>query len=230
MTTPPPVPPPAAAEADGTAPPPPAPGRASDAAPRRGARPGSRRAARLVTDGFEPKNWIIALTLLVGWRVDGLAGVGWGLFGALFAAVIPVLFITFGIRRGTWADRHLGVRQQRLVVMVFIVASVATGTALMGVLGAPRPMIALVAAMISTLVVLMAITVVWKVSVHAAVSSGSVALLALAYGPWLLAAYPLVALVGWSRVALRDHTPAQVLAGTALGAAVAAGTYALLRG
>ncbi|MBW1603947.1 hypothetical protein JJV70_17930 [Streptomyces sp. JJ66] len=152
------------------------------------------------------------------------------MFGALFAAVIPVLFITFGIRRGTWADRHLGVKQQRLVVMVFIITSVATGTLLMGLLGAPRPMIALIAAMVVTLVVLMAITVVWKVSVHAAVSSGSVAILALVYGPWLLAAYPLVALVGWSRVALRDHTVAQVWAGTALGAAVAATTYALLRG
>ncbi|MEE1929528.1 hypothetical protein V1J52_15275 [Streptomyces sp. TRM 70351] len=197
--------------------------------PSGGAPTGRLRAARLVTDGFEPKNWIVVLTLLVGWRVDGLAGVGWGLFGALFAAVLPVLFITFGIRRGTWADRHLGVRQQRLVVMLFIIASVATGTLLMGLLGAPRPMIALIAAMVATLAVLMAITVAWKVSVHAAVSSGSVVLLALAYGPWLLAAYPLVALVGWSRVALRDHTPAQVLAGTALGALVAGTTFALLR-
>ncbi|MBW1597722.1 hypothetical protein [Streptomyces sp. JJ38] len=189
-----------------------------------------RSTARLITDGFEPKNWIIALTVLVGWRVDGLAGIGWGLFGALFAAVLPVLFITFGIRRGTWADRHLGVRQQRLVVMVFIIASVTTGTVLMGAFGAPRAMIALIAAMIATLVVLMAITVVWKVSVHAAVSSGSVAILALVYGPWALLAYPLVALVGWSRVELRDHTTAQVLAGTGLGALVAAGTFALLAG
>ncbi|WP_340560708.1 hypothetical protein [Streptomyces sp. GSL17-111] len=195
--------------------------------PRPAERP--RPAARLVTDGFEPKNWIIVLTLLVGWRVDGLAGVGWGLFGAFFAAVVPVLFITFGVRRGSWADRHVGVRQQRLVVMVFIIGSVATGTLLMGALGAPMPMIALVAAMVATLVVLLAITVVWKVSVHAAVSSGSVAILALAYGPWALTAYPLVALVGWSRVRLRDHTTGQVLAGAALGALVAAGTFALLR-
>lgn len=191
--------------------------------------PSESRAARLVTDGFEPKNWILAVTLLVGWHADGAAGVGWGLFGALFAAVIPVLFIKHGIRRGTWADRHLGVRQQRLVVMVFIICSVTTGTLLMSLLGAPTAMVALITAMVSTLAILMAITFAWKISVHAAVASGSIAILALDYGPWLLAAYSLVALIGWSRVALRDHTPAQVVAGAVLGSVVAGVTFGLLR-
>lgn len=190
---------------------------------------GRERLARRVTDGLEPKNWIIALTLLVGWRADGVVGVGWGLYGALFAAVIPVVFIRYGISRGTWADRHMGVRQQRLVVMVFIIGSVLVGTLSMRALGAPAAMVALIAAMVSTLVALMAITVVWKISVHAAVSAGSVLILALVYGPWLFAASGLVVLVGWSRIALRDHTPAQVAAGTALGAMVAGLTFALLR-
>ncbi len=193
------------------------------------AAPPESRAARFVTDQFEPKNWILVVTLLVGWHTAELAGVGWGLFGALFAAVIPVLFIKLGIRRGTWADRHLGERQQRLVVMVFIICSVTTGTLLMSLLGAPSAMIALIAAMVSTLAVLMAITFAWKISVHAAVSSGSIAILALDHGPWLLAACPLVALVAWSRVSLRDHTLAQVTAGAALGAVTAGLTFGLLR-
>ncbi|MDK1472601.1 hypothetical protein QNO07_04020 [Streptomyces sp. 549] len=193
------------------------------------ARP-ERGFARFVTDAFEPKNWIIALTVVVGWQVAGLTGVGWGLFGAVFAAVFPVLFITFGIRRGTWADRHLGVRQQRLVAMVFIISSVLTGTLLMVLLGAPQAMVALIAAMVATLVVLMAITVAWKVSVHAAVSAGSVAILTLVFhGPHPLVLLPLVVLVGWSRIALRDHTPAQVVTGALLGALIAGSTFALLR-
>lgn len=187
------------------------------------------RFARRVTDWLEPKNWILALTLLVGWEVDGLAGVGWGALGACFAAVLPVLFIHFGVRRGAWADRHLGVRQQRLVVMLFIIGSVLTGTLLMSAFGAPDPMVALIAAMVSTLVALMALTLLWKVSVHAAVSSGSVLILTLVYGPWALLGYSVVALVGWSRVTLRDHTCAQVVAGTAMGAAVAGLTFAALR-
>lgn len=187
------------------------------------------RPARFVTDAFEPKNWIIALTVLVGWHVDRIGGIGWGLLGALFAAVLPITFIKYGMRRGRWADRHVGVKQHRLIVMTFIIASVATGIALMATLGAPRAMVALIVSMLTTLAALMAITTKWKISVHAAVSSGAVVLLALTYGSWMLLLYPLVALVGWSRIALKDHTRAQVTAGALLGAAVAAATFLLIR-
>jgi hypothetical protein len=185
--------------------------------------------ARKVTDGLEPKNWILAVTILVGWQVDRFAGIGWGLLGALFAAVIPIAFIKYGMKRGRWADRHVGVKQHRLIVMVFIIGSVAAGIALMIGLGAPRTMTALIAAMLTTLAALMAITTVWKISVHAAVSSGAVAMLTVVYGPIALTGYALVALVGWSRIELRDHTRGQVLAGTVLGAAVAAATFTLFR-
>ncbi|MER6319918.1 hypothetical protein ABT237_40160 [Streptomyces sp. NPDC001581] len=192
-------------------------------------RPGESRAARLITDGLDPKTWIIADTLLIGWHTGRLAGIGWGLVGCLFAAGIPLAFIKYGIRRGRWADRHVGQRRQRIIVMAFIIASVATGTALLWAFGAPRTMIALIAAMLSTLAALLAVTPAWKISVHAAVSSGSVAMLALTYGPWALLAYPVVAVVGWSRVELKDHTLGQALVGAAVGGAVAAGTFALVR-
>ncbi|WP_327411636.1 hypothetical protein [Streptomyces sp. NBC_01233] len=193
------------------------------------ARPSASRAARLITDGLDPKTWIIADTLLIGWHTSRLAGIGWGLVGCLFAAVVPLAFIKYGIRRGRWADRHVGQRQQRIVVMAFIIASVATGTLLLWAFSAPRTMIALTAAMLVTLAALLAVTPAWKISVHAAVSSGSVAMLAIVHGPWTLLGYAAVAVVSWSRVALKDHTVAQVLAGAAVGEAVAAATFALAR-
>jgi membrane-associated phospholipid phosphatase len=190
---------------------------------------GTPRGARFVTDAFEPKNWILLVTILIGWNADRIAGVGWGLLGALFSAVLPILFIKYGMKKGRWADRHVGVRQHRLVVMTFIIASVGAGIALLIGLSAPKSVTALIVAMLVTLAGLMAITVKWKISVHSAVSSGAVAMLVLAYGPWMLLGYVLVALVGWSRIALRDHTPAQVVAGAALGAAIASVTFAALR-
>ncbi|MGK5627235.1 hypothetical protein [Streptomyces sp. URMC 123] len=190
---------------------------------------GESRLARSLTDGLEPRTWIIAVTVLMGWHADRLAGVGWGLVAALFSAVIPVLFITWGQKRGHWGDRHVRRRQDRLVVIPGIMASVAAGIALMVLLGAPSEMTALVVAMLVTLVAILAITFAWKVSVHTAVSAGAVVMLALAYGPWVLPAFCLVALVGWSRVELRDHTLAQVVVGTLLGSAVAGAVFSLLR-
>ncbi|WP_327070469.1 hypothetical protein OG500_32900 [Kitasatospora sp. NBC_01250] len=185
--------------------------------------------ARLVTDRLEPKNWIILVTLLVGWHADRLAGIGWGLVAALFSAVIPILFIKWGERKGHWGDRHVRRRQDRLYVIPGILVSVAVGLTLTSCLGGPRELTALVVAMLVSLVAVLAITVWWKVSVHTAVSAGATAILVLAYGPWAVLLCPLIPVVGWSRVKLRDHTLAQVVVGTFVGAIVGGGAFQLLR-
>ncbi len=163
--------------------------------------------------------------ILIGVQADGLAGAGWGLLAAFFAAVLPTVFISYGIRRGYWDDRNVGARRPRLVVLAFITASVATGLILLLVLGAPRLLTGYLAVMLASVAVLAAITTVWKISIHCSVASGSVAILALTYGPLVLCGYALVALLGWSRVALEEHTIAQAVGGTVLGAAAAALAY-----
>lgn len=187
-----------------------------------------RSAAQWVTYLLEPKNWIIATIIAVGWDADGVTGLGWGLLAAVFAAVIPTLFITRGVRRGRWDDRNVGARRPRLIVLSFIVMSLALGLVLLVALGAPPELSGYFAFMLISVAVLAAITTVWKISIHCAVASGSVTILALIYGAWVLPAYLLVALTGWSRVALKDHTTAQVVAGSVLGAVAAVITYAVI--
>jgi membrane-associated phospholipid phosphatase len=181
-----------------------------------------------VTYLLEPKNWIIATVIAVGWHAEGVAGLGWGLLAAFFAAILPTLFITRGIRRGRWDDRNVGAKRPRLVVLTFITASVAAGLILLLALGAPPQLTGYFGCMLVSIAVLAAITTVWKISIHCAVASGSVTLLALIYGPGLVPAYLLVALTAWSRVALKDHTTAQVIAGCVLGAIAAVITYAVI--
>jgi len=187
-----------------------------------------RSAAEWVTYLLEPKNWIIATVVAIGWHADGVAGLGWGLLAAFFAAILPTLFITRGVRRGRWDDRNVGAKRARLVVLTFITASVAAGLILLAVLGAPPQLTGYFGCMLVSIAVLAAITTVWKISIHCAVASGSVTLLALIYGAWLVPAYLLVALTAWSRVTVKDHTTAQVIAGCVLGAAAAVVTYAVI--
>jgi hypothetical protein len=186
------------------------------------------RLARVLTDGLHPKTWIVLVSLAIGWHAGHLTGLVWAAVGIVFAAVIPVALITRGVREGRYSDHNIGVRSQRIVIMILIIASVTTALTAMTGFGAPRAMPALMAAMIVTLLGLLAVTTRWKISVHTAVSSGAIAMLALTYGPALLSVYALAAAVGWSRVELRDHTRAQVLAGTVLGGAASAITFASL--
>ena len=190
---------------------------------------GTRQAwARRCTYWLEPKNWLIVTVIAIGWHADGRAGLGWGLLAALFTAVLPTLFISHGVGRGRWSDRNVGARRPRLVVLAFITVSVAAGLILLLALGAPRLLTGYLAFMLASVAVLVAITTVWKISIHCAVASGSVTILAMAFGPLVLPAYVLVTLLSWSRVTVKDHSVAQVVAGSLLGAGAAAVAYTVL--
>jgi membrane-associated phospholipid phosphatase len=114
------------------------------------------------------------------------------------------------------------------VVLAFIIASVATGLVLLAVLGAPALLTGYLAFMLASVAALAAVTLVWKISIHCAVAAGSVTILAFVYGPLVLVGYLLVGLLGWSRVAVGDHTVPQVVGGSVLGAAAALLAYAAL--
>jgi len=179
-----------------------------------------------VTYLLEPKNWIIVTIVAVGWDAAGVAGLGWGLLAAFFAAALPTVFINRGIRRGRWDDRNVGAKRPRLIVLSFITASLAAGFILLAALGAPAELTSYFGCLLVSVAALASITTVWKISIHCAVASGSVAILALSFGPLMLPGYVLVALLCWSRVTLGDHTVGQVIAGSVLGAAAAVAAYA----
>ena len=98
------------------------------------------------------------------------------------------------------------------------------------VLGAPRPLIAVIAVMLVVLAGTAAVNQVWKMSAHTAVSHGACTVLVLLVGPAPAVGVAavgvlVVALIGWSRVHLGAHTVAQVVAGAVTGAVLAAGCY-----
>lgn len=189
---------------------------------------GEARWAWLLSDGGEPRNWMLVLAPLVGRHAEGWVGVGWGMLAVLFTAVLPTLILGFGARRQYWGESHVRRREDRIVAAPGVMASVSTGTALLYGLDAPRAITALMAAMLAVLLALLAVTFFWKVSVHSAVASGAVAVLTTVFGPGMLVLVPVVALIAWSRVRLRCHTVGQVLVGAFIGAAVGGLLFDLL--
>jgi hypothetical protein len=189
------------------------------------------KAARLVTEILAPAPTVAILVLLIAWHSAPTVAeaVSRGALAVLFVSAMPFLYIVRGVRRGGLTDHHVGVRQQRTVPLLVGGASMLVGLIVLAILGAPRDLVALVAAVTVGLASSLLVTLVWKISIHAAVVSGAVTILVLVFGPPALVSAPLVPVVCWARVAVRDHTLAQTLARAVLGATVAAVVVSALR-
>jgi hypothetical protein len=190
-----------------------------------------RRLARLITNVFAPAQVVGVLLIVVALHSTQTvtAAVDWSLLTVGIAVLIPFAYVLRGVRRRHLTDIHVGQREQRSPPLLVAIGSIFVSLALLVVLGAPRELVALVAAMTAGLLATLLVTLVWKISMHAAVSGGAVVILALVFGPAWLATGVLAGLVGWARVKLADHSIPQVVAGAALGAVVAAVVFTLIR-
>lgn len=107
---------------------------------------------------------------------------------------------------------------------------IAAGLVVLGAVGAPESVVVMVLAVVGGVAVLAAVSPFWKMSGHAAAVSCaavvSVLMLGIAWAPLLL----LIPAVSWSRVVLRAHSLAQVVAGSLFGGVVMAGIWWLLQG
>lgn len=185
----------------------------------------SDAAARFITEVFAPAPVAACLLMVAAWHAAALV---WGAVSLVFASLLPIAYVLFGVRRQRLSDRHVAVRHQRRGPLAVGIGCVLLGLVVLKVGGAPAVLVALLAAMLAGLATSLVVTVFWKVSIHAAVVAGSEAILVLLFGPWMLAATPVVLLVGWARLELGQHTLAQVVAGVALGAIVATFVFSAL--
>jgi membrane-associated phospholipid phosphatase len=189
------------------------------------------RTARWLTEAFQPPV-VVSIQLLVSpLTEDGFPGtMVYGALAALFVCVLPLILLLVLVRLGKVTDHHVSDRKQRAPVLLMALGSILAGLLVLEAAGAPRSVVAMVLAVVGGVVVLAAVSPFWKMSGHAAAISCStviaVLMLGAAWAPLLL----LVPAVGWSRVVLRAHTVAQVVAGSLFGGVVMAGIWWMLQG
>lgn len=189
-----------------------------------------QRVARLLTEVFAPAPLSLVALSVAAWRDSPTLAeaLRWAGLSLLFVTALPFAYLLWQIRRGRVTDMHVRLREQRVAIMLVFLSTWLAGLALLIWLGAPHPLVATIAAGICTLVVVGAITTRWKISVHLGVAAGILAVFAQIFGPVLLLLAPLLPALGWARVALRDHTPAQVIGGACIGAIIGGSSFALI--
>lgn len=189
------------------------------------------RVAHGVSEVLAPAYVAAVTCLAIAWASTHRLGLalGWGAVASLFTAAVPYAFIARGARRGRWADHHVPDRSQRTVPLAFALLSVLIGLGVLVGFEGPRLLVALVVSQCVGLAVVIAVSRVWKVSVHAAAVWGAAIVLILVFGPWLAVATVPAAAVCWSRWVLRAHSWAQVLVGAVMGGLIGGAVFTALR-
>ena len=145
----------------------------------------------------------------------------------LFLSIGPMLYILAGVSLGKFSDIDVSIRSQRLGPFLFGSTSSLIGFFILLFNNAPKNLETVLLTASTVGLILMIITFWWKISMHASGISGTVTFLTILYGKYVLPAFLLVFLVGWSRVVLKRHTVAQVTAGAILTAAITLGMLVL---
>ncbi|NUP74607.1 MAG: phosphatase PAP2 family protein [Sinomonas sp.] len=186
-------------------------------------------AARVITEAFQPPIVVAVMMLVSPAGSPGFPETFWyGVVAAMFTCVIPFIVLVALVRAGKVTDHHVSDRRQRGPVLALTLVIVVVGLAILALMGAPASVLAMVLALVGGIALLAIVSLAWKISGHAAaITSAAVSLLYL-FGPQWWPALVLVPAVIWSRLVLRAHTLAQLLAGAGFGGAVIVGLWLVL--
>ena len=178
-------------------------------------------AARTISEVFGPAPLGSALLLFAalsdGATVHNLVAGG---LAVLFVTAGPLMALLYLSRRGRVSDHHVSERSQRAPVLAGVLGCMTVGTLLLYLWGSPASLYRMLLGLAVGLLLVMAVNLFWKLSIHAAVAAFFVLSICAIFGPGLLWAAVVPAAVGWSRVRLKAHSPAQVLAGWSVGCVV----------
>lgn len=179
--------------------------------------------ARLVSDILSPPVIWVALSLTVAtvYTPDSGQAIQWAAIYSLLICIVPMLFVGFMVWRGKIGDIHMKERRERIAPLLLTTGGALFACLLLWELKAPPALPLLAFISLVQIIIMTLITLAWQISMHAMGITGA----AMAIGMMLnlalaLLCVPLIVLVGAARLHLQRHTPAQILAGTLVGALV----------
>ncbi|RNA65105.1 hypothetical protein CR163_007615 [Prosthecochloris sp. ZM_2] len=156
------------------------------------------------------------LVILVGFAEDPLR---YYYFLVLFLAstLVPMLLV-YGLKKiGRISDYNISFREQRFLPLLVMVAVNALGYEVMMQLDAPRIFTGILLFNAVNTVLILLITLQWKISIHLLMLTSCIALLFIQFGLPVLQLLVLVPLLMWSRIYLKAHTFMQTLIGGVIG-------------
>ena len=173
--------------------------------------------ARIISIIFSPPLLALATIIVTALALESDSVVYWTLLSIVLFIGVPVLYVYSLVKRGHITDFHMKVREQRTWPLIMILAIALAVFSVLYFGGAPRLLLIISAVAIIQLMMIVLITLRWKISGHCTAASGLAVLVTALFGQVLLPVFLLVPVVAWSRVRLDRHTLYQSIAGIVLG-------------
>ncbi|MGD2201189.1 MAG: PAP2 family protein [Candidatus Bathyarchaeota archaeon] len=134
----------------------------------------------------------------------------------LFGALLPLSSTYYLVRKGIIPDIYASDRSTRTEPFLWAMASYLLGVTALLWLEAPFVVTALMACYFVNALIMLCITLYWKISIHAVGVMGPLTALMFQLGTRITPLFLLMLPVAWARIELKAHNFKQVLAGAVL--------------
>ena len=188
-----------------------------------------KRVARLVSIVLSPFLISIVVVILISCKFSASAfdAFKWSAI-ALTLSILPVfLIIVYLVRKKKLLNIFIDVRRQRHKIYLLAGGWSTVSCVVLYLLEAPLELVAAVVAALVSAVIFMGINFLWKISVHTAFAAGTITMVFLLYGAMGAVAAVLLPIIGWSRIELEHHSPAQVAMGALISALIVVAVFNL---
>lgn len=177
------------------------------------------RIGRILSNIISPPIMFAGIGLALGiYERPFWPGLGWGLVYGSLVALIPLIVIAYLIRTGHIGELHMSNTHERHIPYLTSVISGTVAFLILTFFDGPELLRCLAILSVITLGALGLINTKWLISIHATAAGATWMIATVVFG-WVAGAIllPFVILISAIRLYLKRHTPAQVLAGLALG-------------
>ncbi|WP_374689589.1 phosphatase PAP2 family protein [Promineifilum sp.] len=185
-------------------------------------RVGSVRLARHLSNIISPPTMFAATGFALGvYERPFWPGVGWAVLYGLFSVLSPMFVVLFLLRTGRIGELHMSATNERHIPYLSGLISGGAAYALLALMDGPQLLRCLAIMNLITLGALGLINTRWLISIHATAAAATWLIASLVFGWGVgLVLLPVAVFICYIRLFLQRHTPAQVLAGVALGLSV----------
>lgn len=186
-------------------------------------RTGLVKAARIYSNVVSPPVMFAVVGLAFGlYSLPGWPGFWWAAVYGLLVSLAPILVVVYLLQTGRIAELHMSNTRERNIPYLSAILFAGIAYGLNAAFDGPDLLRCLALFNVIELIMLTVINHFWLISLHSTGAMATAVLIGLVFG-WplaLLIGSPLVISVCWVRLFLKRHTPAQIVAGLVLGAAV----------